>query len=205
MGGLEAARMSNTERDTSYRGPDIPAQLGERLALALGLDDRPETFGDWVTAMSRIADRDDIEVSPDVLCTTEESPHRARIDGTTRHYQCVQDPIIAPFVADEVDHVEIETRSPVSEETIELTVSESGIEAEPSDAVFSFGVDATVENPPEDVVSPIIAYSLFCPYGHAFPSDDEYEAWAETVDAITMATSMEDTLELARAIGYVAR
>ena len=197
--------MSKPEFETEYRGPDIPTPLGERLALALGLDERPKTFGDWVTAMTRIADRDDIEVGLNMLCTTEASPHRAQFNGRTQYYQCVQDPIIAPFLADEIDTVEIETRSPASDEAIELTVTESGIDAEPSDAVFSFGVDATVEEPPEDVVSPIVAYGLFCPYGHAFPSYDEYEEWAETVDAITMAISMEDTFELARAVGHVAR
>lgn len=197
--------MDNSDPGTVYRGPDIPAPLGERLKLALGLDDRPETFGDWVNAMSQIADRDDIDVDLDMLCTTEESPHRARFSGKIQHYQCVQDPIIASFLANEVDTVEIETRGPVSDEAIELTVTESGIDAKPSDAVFSFGVDATVEEPPKDVVSPIVAYGLFCPYGHAFLSYDEYEEWAETVDAFTMAISMEDTHELAQAIGHVAR
>lgn len=200
--GTETETAAGTE--TVYRGPTIPTPLGERLALALGLDSRPETFGDWVTAFTRIAERDDVEVDLDALCTTEESPHRARFAGKTRQYRCVQDPILVPFLADEVSVVEIDTRSPVSDDRIRLRVTESGIDADPADVVFSFGVDATVEEPPDDVASPILAYGLFCPYGHAFPSSEAYESWAETVDAVTMPTSPADALELARAIGRIA-
>lgn len=197
--------MSNTDFETEYRGPNIPIALGERLQLALGLDERPEIFADWVNAMSQIADRDDITVDLDMLCSTEESPHRAQFNGETVFYQCVQDPIIAPFLADEIDSIEIQTQSPMSDEVIELTVTKSGISSSPSNAVFSFGVDATVEEPPENVVSPIVAYELFCPYGHAFPSFDEYEEWADEVNAVTMAISLEDTFELARSIGQIAQ
>lgn len=197
--------MSNSPNESTYRGPDIRPELGEQLHLVLGLDDRPETFGDWVRALAHIADRDDIEVNLDMLCTADDSPHEARFDGRTEYYQCVLDPFIVPFLADDIDTVEIETRSPINDERIELTVTESGIEADPSDTVFSFGVDATIEEPPEDGVSPIYAYGIFCPYGNAFTSYEEYEEWAVSVDAVTMATGMDAVLEWARAIGRVAR
>jgi hypothetical protein len=161
-------------------------------------------FGDWVEALAFLAERDDIDVGLETLCTVEESPHEARFDGRTQHYQCVQDPIIVPFLADDIDTVEIETESPVSGEPIELSVTETEITADPEEVVMSFGVAADVDGPPDDLPSPILAYSRFCPYGHAFRSLDEYEAWAADVDAITMATSMDDTLELARALGRIA-
>lgn len=197
--------MKRSDTESEYRGPDIPKPLGERLELALGLGTRPRTFSDWVDALAHIADRNDIDVDVDVLCTTEESPHKAQFDGETEYYQCVLDPIIVPFLAEEVDTVEIETQSPVSGTLIELTVTETGVDANPSDAVFSFGVDADVEGPPEDGVNPIFAYGIFCPYGNAFASYEEYKEWAGGVDAITMAADMDAVLEWARAIGRVAQ
>ena len=196
--------MSDPTEGIAYRGPDVPTPLGEQLQLALSLDERPETFGDWVDALAFLADRDDIDVDLNMLCTTSDSPHKATFNGQTQHYQCFQDPIIVPFLADNVDTVEIETECPVSGESIELRVTETEIEATPSDVAMSFGVAADVNAPPEDISSPILAYSLFCPYGNVFLSEDEYETWAAEVDAITMPTTMEDALELARAIGRVA-
>lgn len=197
--------MSHPTTGPTYRGPAIPEPLGEQIQRVLGLDERPSVFSDWVEALARIAERDGIELNTEALCTTKNSPHRARFDGESTNYQCVQDPIVLPFLTDDIDTVEIETRSPVSETPIELTVTESGIESRPDDAVFSFGVDASVDEPPENGVNPAFAYELFCPYGHAFPSRGEYEEWAEEVDAITMATSMRDAFEWARALGGIAQ
>ncbi|MDY6818743.1 MAG: organomercurial lyase [Halobacteriales archaeon] len=197
--------MSDSDPTPAYRGPEIPTSLGNQLQLALGLETRPAVFGDWVEAMAAIADRDDIELGPSTLCTVEDSPHTARFDGRTQHYQCVQDPIILPFLADDIDTVEIETESPVSGDPIKLTVTESAITADPDSVVMSFGVAEDVDGPPDDLPSPILAYSRFCPYGHPFPSHAEYETWAADVDAITMATSLEDTFELARALGRIAQ
>ena len=196
--------MSDPTDQTEYRGPEIPMPLGDQLQLALGLDERPETFGDWVNALAFFADRDDIDVDMDMLCTIDESPHKATFNGRTQHYQCFQDPIIVPFLDEDVDTVEIETESPVSGETIELTVTKTEIKATPSDVVMSFGVADDLEAPAEDVPSPILAYSRFCPYSNVFLSHEEYETWADEGDAITMSTDMEATLELARAIGRVA-
>lgn len=196
--------MNDSTEATEYRGPDIPTPLGEQLRIALGLDERPEAFGDWVDALAFIADRDDTDVDVNMLCTTDDSPHRATFDGRTQHYQCFQDPIIVPFLADDIGTVDIETECPVSGEPIELRVTETEIEATPSDVVTSFGVAADVEAPAEDVPSPILAYSRFCPYGNVFRSREAYETWAAEVDAITMPTTVDDALELARAIGRIA-
>lgn len=193
--------MSDSTDPTAYRGPEIPAELGDQLQHVLGLDERPATFGDWVDALAFVADRDGIDVDPDVLCTVEESPHRAHFDGRTHHYRCVLDPIVVPFIADGVDTVDIETRSPVNGEPIDIRVTETGIESTPPDAVMSVGVAEDAEPPAEDRPSPILAYSQCCPYVNAFRSLEEYETWAAEVDAITMGTPLEAGLELAGAIG----
>lgn len=196
--------MSHSTSPTEYRGPDIPRPLGERLETAFGLADRPETFGDWVDAMAAVTDRDGIDVGPDTLCTTDRSPHRARFDGETQHYRCALDTMIVPFIADDVDVVEVRTESPASGAVVEFTVTPAGVDADPAGAVVSFGVAAEVDPPDPGVPGSVLAYEQVCPYGHAFPSRDEYEAWAEAVDAVTMATPIEDALELARALGTVA-
>ena len=195
--------MRNADEETEYRGPDIPTPIGEKLQIVHGLTERPERFGDWVEAMAYITDRDGINVDLDVLCTTDNSPHQASFNGDTQHYQCTQDAFIVPFLVDDIEMAEIETESPVSGEVITLTVTESAADVDPSEAVMSFGVAADVEPPPEDVPSPILAYAQICPYGNAFISPAEYEAWESNTAALTMAVSMEDTLELARALGQL--
>lgn len=193
--------MRNPSHDDEYRGPDIPSDLGEQLQVALGLHERPGTFGDWVEELAAITARDDVEVGLEALCTTDESPHRARFDGRAQHYQCVQDAFVVPFLARDVETVEIETESPVDGEPIGFTVTDDGIDVEPSGVVMSFGVAADAERPADDLPSPVLAYGRVCPYGNAFASQDEYERWANQVDALTMAVSPSDTLEFARAVG----
>lgn len=193
--------MSESTDTTAYRAPEIPGELGERLALALDLADRPETLDDWADAMARIVEREDIDAAPEVLCTTEESPHRARFGGETQHYLCVQDAFIVPYLVEDVDTVEVTTESPVSGDLIEITVTDDALDVEPDGAVMSFGVAADVSEPPTDADSPAVAYGQICPYGHAFRDREEYEQWAATVDAVTMVAPMADALHLARAIG----
>lgn len=192
----------NGSTDTgSNQRTEIPAAVGEQLRVAHRLDDRPRTLGEWGAAIGDIVSREDIDVGLTALCTTDQSPHRAHFDGTTLHFVCVQDAFIVPYVVEGVDTVEITTESPVSGERIEVTVSDDGIETDPPDAVMSIGVAADISEPPADADSPEIAYGKICPYGHAFRDREEYEEWAETVDAVTMVAPLEDAFRLARAIG----
>lgn len=193
----------NTD-DTAYQGPEIPTPLGEQLRVVLDLDDRPRTFGDYVDAMAVLVDRDGIEVDLETLCTTDESPHRATYAGQTQHYHCTLDAVIVPFVADDIDRVEVETVSPVSGDAIAYTITKSDIVADPPGAILSFGVAADVESTPTGGTTPTLAYRRICPYGKAFVSRTEYEQWADVVDAHTMVISMKDSLELAEALGQIA-
>lgn len=198
------AQYVSTDDSPEYRGPDIPSPLGEQLRVALGLDTRPRTFGNYVDAMASLVDRAGLDVDLDTLCTTDASPHRATFRGETQHYHCTLDALIVPFLADDVEQVDIRTVSPVSGDTITFTVTESTIDPDPPDAVLSFGVAADVEAPPTDSRSPALAYRRICPYGKAFGSRAEYEQWADETEAYTMAITTEDSFELARALGRVA-
>lgn len=194
----------STDDGSAYRGPDIPQPLGAGLQVALDLEQRPRTFGEYVDEMASLIERDGLDVDLDTLCTTDESPHRATFRGETQHYHCTLDAVIVPFLADDVDRVDIETVSPVSGHPITYTVTDSAIEAEPAGAVLSFGVGADLEAPSPDERSPALAYRRVCPYGKAFASREEYERWAEATDAHTMPLTLEDALALAAALGDVA-
>lgn len=189
--------------DRPYRGPNIPTRLGDALQTALGLDTRPRTFGDYVDAMASLVDQQRLDVDLETLCTADESPHRATFRGETRHYHCTLDALIVPFLADDVGRVEVHTVCPVDGDRISFTVAASTIDASPANALLSFGVAADVE-PPADGPSPALAYRRVCPYGKAFAAPDAYEQWASETDAQTMALSVADVVELARALGAVA-
>lgn len=186
----------------TYTGPTIPQSLGDGLRTALGLDARPRTFGEYVDAMARFVDREGLEVDLDTLCTTDASPHRARFRGRIQYYHCTLDAIIVPFLAGDIDHVEVETESPLSGDRITYTITDDDITSDPEEAVLSFGVASDLD-PPGESRSPALAYRRICPYGKAFRSPAEYKRWASETDAHTMLLSMEDGLALARALGSI--
>lgn len=190
----------STDTETTQRTA-IPTPLGERLQTVLALDDRPRTLTEWGEAIGDIADREGIKTGIRALCTTDESPHAARFDGITQHFLCVQDAFIVPYVTDDVETVEITTESPTSGDPIEITVTDDRAETDPPSAVLSVGVAADATAPPAETDTLGAAYGQICPYGNAFRTREEYEQWAGTVDAVTMATPVEDALRLAAAIG----
>lgn len=191
--------------DDPYRGPTIPEALGDQLRTVMGLEARPGTFGDWVDAMAALADREGLAIDLDALCATDASPHRATYGGETVHYRCAQDAFIVPFLAEDVDAVDVETACPVSGERIDIAVSPSSVAVEPPEAVMSFGVSRDVDPPADGAGGPLRAYRHVCPYGNAFASRAAYRTWAAGTPAHTMPISVADTVAFARAIGRVAR
>ncbi len=196
--------MPHAHDSSSYHGPDIPSELGTGLATVLNLGTRPETLGDFARALARLAERKDIEVSPDVLCTTTRSPHRATFNDQTHHFQCVQDAFLVPYLVDAVDTVEITTETPVNDTQIEISAGDDGIEAAPPGAVMSFGVVADADAQVETETA-TVAYDEICPYGHAFTDRTEYKEWAESVDAITMVAPLEHARYFARTLGQTVK
>lgn len=214
--------MTDTTR-TDATDRALPEPMAERFRVVLGLDEPPATVGDWADAVTAFFDAEGVTIGPDDLCTTEESRHEARFgaeersndggDGagnTTRHYRCVLDALLVPFVHDEPGAVEVRTRSPVSDAVIEATVESGvgaldggsgadGIDAEPETAVVSLGVAADAPPASEIEGSPLEAYELFCPYVNGFADREEYETWAaETPEAETTALTVPVAFEVAR-------
>lgn len=189
--------MPASQDPPTYHGPAIPSELGTELAAAMNLESCPATLGDWARALGRFAEREEIEISRDVLCTTTQSPHRAEFNDQIQHYQCVQDAFLVPYLVDAVNTVDVTTESPVDGTRIDITAGTEGIEVDPPGAVMSIGVAADAAGTTETVSA---AYDKICPYGQAFPDRSAYQTWAESVDAVTMVTPIEDALPFARTL-----
>lgn len=167
---------------------ELPEALGEPVEQTFDLWTRPDTYGEWaegiVDAFETDAER---TLSTDDLCDTEDSPHAATVGGETTHYMCAQDPLVVGLLAEEP--VTVESTPPNRAEPIRIEFGTDGkIEVEPTGALFSFGIAADAEAPA--TISPQEIYRLVCPYGHTFPDDTAYRAWAGDVDAVTDVLSV---------------
>ncbi len=187
--------------DNSYTGPALPRSLGTRLETALSLSERPETFGEYVDAMATLVESEGVDPDLETLCRTDQSPHRATCDGTTRQYHCPLDAVVVPVATAAVDHVEVETVDPVTGDAIAFSIGGSTVTATPSGAVLSFGVADDPAASPTGRPNPELAYRQTCPFAKAFGSRAAYDDWAADVDGHTIVLSIEDGLELARALG----
>jgi hypothetical protein len=184
---------TNETTDVTIDGIDphdieLPEPLGERVKETFDLWTRPDTYGEWaqgiVDAFEADAQR---SISTEDLCDTEDSPHSATLDGETTHYMCAQDPLVVGLLADEP--VTVESTPPNRSDPIRIEFGPDGaIGVEPAGALFSFGIVADAEAPA--TISPQEIYQLVCPYGHAFPTDEAYQAWADEVDAVTDVLSV---------------
>lgn len=192
--------MTAHDASDSNSAVEIPAALGEQLQRVQGLADPPRTLTEWGAAIGDIVGQEDVDVGLQALCTTDESPHRARFDGRTQHFVCVQDAFIVPAVVDGADTVDIETESPVSGDRISIEVDGDDVITDPPDAVMSIGVEAGLSEDAVDGEARSLSYGMICPYGHAFVDREEYEEWAESVEAVTMVAPLSGAVRLARAI-----
>lgn len=180
---------------------EIPPDVADTFRVALGLDEPPKTIGEWAAATTRLFGDVGITVGLEDMCTTDTSKHEARFNNEVRHFHCVLDTLLVPFVLDEPTTVDIRSRSPVSGAIIELSVTREDISVDPESAVMSFGVAADV-GPPDDLeASPALAYERFCPYINAFIDETEYGEWAAaTPEAVTMGLPLTDGFVIAQTL-----
>jgi hypothetical protein len=178
---------------------DIPPNLADTIQTAFGLNEPPATLGDWSDTTAHLLDNGGITAGFEDMCTADDSRHEAQIDGEVQHFHCVLDTLLLPFVVEDQSTFDVRSRSPGSDEIVELAVSGDTVEVTPSEAVMSFGVATDVEIPTDGAIEPALAYTHLCPYINAFPSQAEYEQWAsETPEAATMVLSLADGFELAQ-------
>lgn len=174
---------------------ELPADLADRIRTVFRFDRRPETFGEWGERMTRTYEADlDRTLTPEDLCLVESSNHVARVGDDVYHYQCTLDAFVVGYLADEP--VTVESTPPTSETTVTAAFAPGDVRSHPEGSVLSFGI-APNAGPPDGAITPEKMYGQLCPYGHAFPSEAEYEEWAAATDAITTAIDLVDGLETA--------
>lgn len=175
----------------------LPPELGAKFEIAFGMDEAPDTFGEWIDALATGATEAGLEVELEALCVAEESGHVAAVGDERHHFHCVMDTFLLPALLEE-DRIEVTSTDPLDGETVAFTVTETGVEATPEGAVVSFGVHRDVEPPQGEAFDPEVAYARVCPYINAFPSRDAYERWnEETEEAVTVALPVERGFDLA--------
>ena len=182
---------------TAIENRELPADVADAFRAALGLDDPPATLGDAVDEMARALAAADAPAGVDALCTAESSRHEARVGGEVRHFRCVLDALLLPFVLEDRADAEIRSRSPASDAVVEMTATPEAVSSAPGGAVVSFGLaaDAAPLAERDDAVE--YGYEAFCPYVNAFPDEQEYEEWAAATPAATTALSLPEAHALA--------
>ena len=179
----------------------IPEELGGLAATAYGMETTPETLGDWAEDLRMWAgDQGILPLELEDLCHTSASHHVLELDGETHHFACVIDPLMVPGVID-YEELVVRSASPLEGAEIEIRIEAGEIKVTPSTAVLSLGAAHSIEQLDGDEFAPEEAYTQLCAYGNAFPNRTTYEVWAEaTPEAATMAISMVEGVELARAL-----
>lgn len=124
--------------------------------------------------------------------TLNETPHRYTTNGTQLFAWCALDTLEFPRILDRAGHVE--SRSPLSGETITVEVTPDGVaSARPADAVISVPV---VEPHEVDTSSVQAIWGTFCHRSYFFPSRDEGERWAQDKEKIGIG-SLDEGLDIA--------
>ena len=101
-------------------------------------------------------------------------PHRLHVNGVALSAWCAEDTLFLPAMLRQT--ATVESRSPISKETIRLTVSPERVEAvSPAGAAVSI----VVVDPTEESMASVEAiWTTFCNHIHFFPSRAEAEQWA---------------------------
>jgi alkylmercury lyase len=170
----------------------LPADLQAALGRFFGTEPI-ETLGECA---ARFQGHFEGGVTVEDLCSTdEETGHRATVGDETHHFLCFYDAVI--LAALEERPVDIRTESPDGTVIEARALGGEGLQVEPADAVFSFGLDDSgVEGEPtlED------GYAAICPYVKAFPSREAYQEWASAASAPTVGLPLAGATEFASAL-----
>ena len=183
--------------DSAPLEAELPGELQSALGRFLG-GDPVETLAEWAEEVRQHGGGGSIDV--DELCLVDEETEHWGTRGTERyHFACFYDAVILAALSDRP--VDIRTRSPTGAVIEARAVGTDALIVSPREAVFSFGIDETVEAPAgDDGPSLERGYAAICPYVSAFSTPAAYEVWARSVPAATVALSLDGATDLAAAL-----
>lgn len=170
-------------------------ELRTHVSQAFDFDEPPATFAAfWEEMLRTFTEALGRNVTINDLCTTDDSPHRAIVDGETQYYQCVTDAFLLGGFLDEA--VTVRTVSPIAERELVVEIGADGSVVAPDGAVLSFGVERSVEAP-DGSITPEAMYGRLCPYTKAFGSVEEYEQWGTAnPDVVSDVRPLDESLAL---------
>lgn len=191
-----------SESRTLVPAVELPADFADVIRTAADLDERPRTLRSALQGLEIHVGIDESTVHPSDVFVDGTTRHELRFDDRVEHVPCLLD---ALFVARLLDASPVEIRStpPTGGSAIEFTVAADGATVTPEDAVTSFGFsreDAANWGPgflDEALDDPDFDGLPTCDLINAFPDDDAYEAWRETVpDQPVMRLSADDMIAM---------
>ncbi len=168
-----------------------PVTAGEvnEAASELGLP-RDETHPFLQTLTQQNAEGQIVDI---MGLSLRDSPHRLYVNGVALSAWCAVDTLFLPAMLQQT--ATVESHSPLSKETIRLTVSPERVEAvSPPGAVLS----VVVIDPTEESMASVVAiWTNFCNHIYFFASREEAEQWAAGKAAMRIAIlTMEEGFEL---------
>lgn len=181
--------------DASVLDTELPRELRLTLGRFLG-SESVDTLGEWTTEVRNHVGG---SISIKELClTSEQTEHWGIVDGDRYYFECFYDAVILAALSERP--VDIHTVSPGGDSIEAQATGSSELTVIPEDALFSFGIERTVDPPSGDGPTLEDGYASICPYVKAFPSLEAYERWAKRVPAATIAMSLGGATELAAAL-----
>jgi alkylmercury lyase len=168
--GRDRSRLVLRILRTLAHGRPVSGAQVDQIAAELGMA-RDDVHG----FLREVTERDAADRIVGVLgLSLGEHPHRFSMNGQRMSAWCAEDTLFLPALLCQI--ATVESTSPLSRETVRLTVSPGGVrEVSPAGAVVSIVIvdpDATVLPSVEAI------WRTFCCHIHFFASREEAERWA---------------------------
>lgn len=203
MARTDAGTLHATPEDgRDYAEVPIPEGLATRTSTLVGTDETPQTLGEILAAHDDTGAFVPEDATWEDMLVSEKSRHRVRVGDEEYNTYCVLDALVLPFLLDET--VEISSTPPGGGSAVEIVAGPDELEARPETTVVSFGVSlgipedrgALEATDPEQLQELIHAEG--CPRINAFPDREAYQAWADEVEAVTVAVSLAQAYAMAK-------